>query len=81
LVTSSSIQVLWADNATNETRQEVAYRAAGQSGWVVSATAATRTDWTLRWLSSGATYSFSVRACNGQGCSAWSSPVTGTTGG
>jgi titin len=78
-VTSSSIHVLWTDNASTETGVELAYRPAGGTTWTTASLGANTTTWTHSGLSAGASYTYQVRACNSAGCSAWSTTVTAQT--
>lgn len=78
-VTSSSIQIVWTDNATNETGFEVRHRPTGTAGWTSVSLGAGTTSWAHTGLSAGAAFDYEVRACNGAGCSTWSNTLQGQT--
>ncbi|HEU0016168.1 MAG TPA: fibronectin type III domain-containing protein, partial [Longimicrobium sp.] len=75
-LTTSSIQLTWADGSVNETGFTVSRRtmsAAGVwGGYVdVATTAANAASYTNTGLAQGTRYQYRLRACNAAGCSAW----------
>ena len=73
----------WLDNSTNEDRFEI-QRAPDDNGtpgaWGASVSLpANTTTYTDTGLTRKTTYWYQVRACNANGCSAWTAAVSGTT--
>jgi hypothetical protein len=67
-VTLTSVQLLWTDNATVETRYEVRRRPVGAA------------TWTHTGLSAGAAYDYLVRACDAVTCSSFSNQLRAGAG-
>jgi hypothetical protein len=82
-VTATTIQVLWDDNAANETHFQVAHTTLppGSSPWRQAFVGANQTSYTRPGAVPDTSYVFVVRACNGAGCSAWSNAVVAQPGG
>ena len=79
-VSSSRIDLTWADNASNETGFKVE-RSTATSGWAQVATpGANATSYSDTGLGSSTAYSYRVRAYNTAGDSAFSNTASATTG-
>ena len=79
-VSSSRIDLAWADNASNETGFKVE-RSTATSGWAQVATpGANATSYSDTGLGSSTAYSYRVRAYNTAGDSAFSNTASATTG-
>jgi hypothetical protein len=77
---STSIQVSWTDNATNETGYLVERSASSSSGFAqVGTAAANATSYTDAGLTASTTYYYRVRATNAGGQSAYSNVASATT--
>jgi Chitinase A, N-terminal domain len=70
-VSSSQVNLAWSDNSDNETRFEIQRNSAALAS--VSADVTSYSDTTVRRKKP---YSYTVRACNANGCSAYSDSVT-----
>jgi hypothetical protein len=75
-LTTTSIQVTWADSSANETSFHVSSRSLPPGGVVsawaeVGTTAPNVVAFTHTGLVAGTRYQYRVRACNAAGCSAW----------
>ncbi len=78
--TTTSIQVLWDDNSTNETSFQVSYRQTSASTWTTVRVGANVTAATLGALRPVTAHYVRVRACNAVSCSPWSNRPTISTG-
>jgi thermitase len=79
-VGQTSIGLAWNDNSNNETRFEFFRRTGSSTTFVfIGSVGANRTSATNINLSRFTTYTYRMRACNGNGCSAYSNTATGTT--
>lgn len=78
VVSQTSIQLTWTDNATNETQYRVEVKSTG-SFKEVTAPAANATTATITGLKAGTAYTFRVRARNDGGFSAYSNEAAATT--
>ena len=79
-ITSSSIQISWTDNSSNETGFEVERSPNGTSGWTtITTTAANSVSYTNSGLSPSTTYYYRVRAINASGNSTYTSVENDTT--
>jgi hypothetical protein len=77
---SSSINLNWSDNASNETGFEIQYKASSSSTWLALATKGSNaTSHTATGLLANTAYDFRVRATNSVGASAWSNTASATT--
>lgn len=75
----NAIDLAWVDASANETRFEL-QRSSNGSSWSSLATLpAGSTVYSNTGLASGTTRHYRVRACNAEGCSAWSNAVSATT--
>jgi hypothetical protein len=81
MTTSSSIQITWTDNATDETAYQVAYMQYGGSAYSFTTLAANSASHIQGSLPPATGMYFFVRACNGAQCTAWVGPVSGATTG
>ena len=80
-VTASSIQLLWTDRTPGETRFEINRQPLALGGVATTIIVpANTTSFTHTGLSAGASIDYRVRACDGLGCSEWSSVAHGRTG-
>lgn len=77
-VANTSIELVWQDNATDETSYQIAYRPTAGSTWQFKNDAANTTRDTISGLAAGGSYYFYVRACNAIGCT-WSNGIQATT--
>lgn len=76
---AGEIEVRWTDQAKNETRFEVEYRAADRTDWYSLATASTDFQFYRHTgLRARDTYVYRVRACNEHGCSEYSNEASAT---
>src|SRR5262245_7493660 len=78
-VGTTSITLAWNDNSNNETRFEFERRTASTNFVFIGSVGANRTSATNINLARFTTYTYRMRACNGNGCSAYSNQATGTT--
>jgi hypothetical protein len=79
-VTSSSISLTWADNASSESGFQIERRTGAFGAWnLVATVAANVTTFTDTGLQRRVTYRYRVRAFNASGVSAYSNVVTATT--
>lgn len=78
-VTTSSITLAWSDNSNNETRFEFERRTASTNFAFIGSVGANRTSATNINLPRLTTFIYRMRACNANGCSAYSNQATGTT--
>jgi hypothetical protein len=78
-VTASSIQLLWTDTTPGETRFDINAQPIGGNATTIIVPANT-TSFTHSGLSTGVSIDYSVRACDGSGCSNWSNVAHGRTG-
>jgi hypothetical protein len=82
-VSGSQIGLQWTDNSSQETGFTLQRRQQGGGVWGAWSTAgspaANATTFNNTGLTGGTTYQYRVRACNTQGCSAWSMSGTITT--
>jgi hypothetical protein len=76
VVGSSSIELLWDENIPHESRIEVGYRVTGASGLSIVGLQDNTERWVHTGLTNGTSYDHQVRACDANGCSGWSTPVT-----
>ncbi len=76
---STSVDLAWTDNASDETGFEVERSLDGVSFALVGTTGADVTAFTDSGLTAASSYWYRVRATNGAGSSAWSDVVTVTT--
>jgi titin len=77
--TSSTINLAWADNATNETSFKIERRI-GTNAWSeIGTTGANVTTFADTGLAAGTTYEYRVRAASGSGDSAYSNLASATT--
>jgi hypothetical protein len=79
LIAPRRLDIAWNDNSTNETRFEVERRTASTSFANIANPAANTTTFANTGLTRRTTYTYRVRACNANGCSAYSNEVSGTT--
>ena len=80
-LSTSSLLLSWADNATNETGFQVERSTSAASGFaLVGTTSANTTTYISAALSSGTKYFYRVRAVNAGGNSGYSAVVSATTG-
>jgi hypothetical protein len=77
-VTTTSIAVDWNDISTNETAFQVVYTRASPINYVTQVLPANTTSWTHMGLTTGDTYYYWVRACNGTLCSGYAGGVGAT---
>jgi hypothetical protein len=78
-VTTSSIQLLWLDRTPGEARFEIERQPVGGAATIVTVPANT-TSYLHSGLSAGTTIDYRVRACDGAGCSSWSTVAHGLAG-
>lgn len=78
VLSQTSVQLTWTDNATNESQYRVEVKSTG-SFKEVTAPAANATTATITGLKAGTAYKFRVRARNDAGFSAYSNEATATT--
>jgi hypothetical protein len=69
---SGSIKLTWTDNSSNETGFEI-QRMTPRQTWTVEKNVTSFVD---SGLTKGTTYSYTVRACNSDGCSGWSNTAS-----
>jgi hypothetical protein len=77
-ITSTSITVNWNDVSNNETNFQVVYTKSSPINYITQSLAASTTTWNHSGLTTGDTYYYWVRACNGVLCSGYSGGVAGT---
>lgn len=76
----TQINLSWRDNSSDETFFRVERKPAGASTWVeIAVVSANSTSYLDSSVTCGSTYTYRVRASNGNGFSAYSSEVTGLT--
>lgn len=80
VVSANTINLSWADNATNETAIEVVWNRSGTGAYITQSFPPDTRTWAHGGLSSNTTYFHWVRACRGPVCSAYTNVVTATTG-
>ena len=78
-VSTSSITLAWSDNSNNETRFEFERRTASTNFAFIGSVGSNRTSATNINLPRLTTFTYRMRACNANGCSAYSNQATGTT--
>jgi hypothetical protein len=77
---TSLINLTWTDNATDETSQQIERRVGLGGTWTPAGTIAANLESNSHdSLAQGTLYYFRVRACNDDGCSAWSNEASATT--
>lgn len=69
---TSTVDLTWTDASASETSFEVERATSGGPLAAVQTLPANTTAWTDTGLSPATDYAYRVRACNGNGCSAWS---------
>ncbi len=75
-VTATSISLKWTNNATNATRNELAYAPTNQPWRFLSDIAPSSIGTLLQNLNPGSQFNVYVRACNSLGCSNWSNGIS-----
>ena len=83
-LTTSSISValvalVWVDNSRTETRFEIQRSIDGGSFADIASPSKDATAYSDAGVSAGLSYRYRIRACNGSGCSAWSSSLSVAT--
>lgn len=78
-ITSNSIEVVWSDTTPVEQFFEVAHRLVG-GNFIVTTVSTNVTSFT-EFTTPGSRHEYKVRACDIEGCSAWSNTIPATAGG
>ncbi len=78
-VTSTSVDVIWNDNASSETAYDIAWTRSSPAAYTTVRLPAATTSWTLMPATPNTTYYVHVRACTGFTCTAWSAALVVTT--
>ena len=78
-VSASQIDLSWVDNSDNEERFELWRRVEGEVWGLVSELPADTTSYSDMGLSAETEYLYQIRACNKDGCSAFSKLTSATT--
>ncbi len=71
----SGVGLTWTDNSTSETRFEIERREAGTTTWTMIASPGANAQSYSDTSAPDVALEYRVRACNANGCSAWSSPA------
>lgn len=78
-ITPTSIELRWDDTSGNETRFEIAHHQAGSATEIIATLPTNTSSWTHTGLQPSVRHLYLVRACNADGCSAWSDELDLTT--
>ncbi len=79
-ISNKALSVTWRDNSSNETQFRIERKKGTSGSWSqIAKPGQNVTSYTDSGLSSNTTYYYRLRACNGEGCSAYSSSASGIT--
>jgi hypothetical protein len=78
-LTSRSVELVWLDNATDETESQVWWRPITGEAWSIVSLGPDVTTWMHDTAAPDTEYVYFVRACNDAGCSDWSNAAVART--